>query len=149
MESLQDLDKHTTMREIKFRVWNNFHKRFLDIPFEGQFESKLAISQNGKMYSGKYDCIMGENQYTIQQYTGIKDKNGKEIYEGDIVEIFNHPQSEQVEWEPNGCGFGFFAHDSKERDSGGFQFLSDWTGSNGYKVIGNIFENPELIKTEV
>lgn len=127
-------------REIKFRCWNVEEKIMHDIAFpswNGAVEvwennvpqSKVQyLSQNGPALHG-----------ILMQFTGRKDKNGKEIYEGDIV---------RAKW--GGIGSVVF-------DDGGF--VSRWEdGNTTYRlcesdialreleVIGNIYENPELLK---
>jgi len=129
-------------REIKFRAWYQ-DKMHYDIE-KHHVEHHSMSGWGGDVWDFK-DWLKYSK---VMQYTGLKDKNGKEIYEGDIIGIFNHHQPEIVEWEPYGCGFGFFSYDSVERGDGRFEFLSDWTGSEGYEVIGNIHENPELLKNE-
>lgn len=85
----------------------------------------------------------------LMQYTGLKDKNGKEIYEGDIVKYFNDYYDlkglngcvkSQVEWD-NG---GFCVDDA---DIGAY--CEDNSDITGLEVIGNLYENPELIKEEI
>lgn len=102
-----------------------------------------------KIMNGPYNWNMvmrfSPKDFIPLQFTGLKDSKGNEIYEGDILNIFNHNQPEVVEWEPHGSGFGFFKHDDSDRMDGNFEFLSHYTGSDGYEVIGNIFENPELL----
>ena len=87
--------------------------------------------------------------YSVEQYTGLKDKNGIEIYEGDCVKITNHRwiladgQKEEdaqylVEW--GGIGFDFRLLNG---------YFMQGCGRNSepeYEVIGNILENPELLK---
>ena len=100
------------MREIKFRVWDSKNKKF--VYFEGIF-NKLD------------DNLIGE---IGQQYTCMKDKNGKYIYEGDIVKLFNG-QIHKVE----------FIEESNEIQMSGYCF-----SSFGSEIIGNIFETPELLE---
>jgi uncharacterized phage protein (TIGR01671 family) len=155
----------TNRETIKFRVWTKKYKRWLSADDGGThassnwmldiFTGKIVdyVNCNGEYIPSPepdhyFDGLthINESPLVIQQCTGLKDKNGIDIYEGDILEIFNHSHHEEVEYEPGGSGFGFFAYDSANRDCGAFQFLSDWTTSEGYMIVGNIFENSELLK---
>jgi uncharacterized phage protein (TIGR01671 family) len=132
-----------SMRKLKFRVWSKTSEKFFTtdewfFDFDGHLYF-LDIVEN--------DMIrVPDNEYLVQQYTGLKDKNNVEIYEGDILSIYNHPLAEQVEYELDGSSFGFFAHDDVDRQHGTWEYLSDWTSAAGYDVIGNIFENSELLE---
>lgn len=114
-------------REIKFRVWDKNKKCF---PIDGQIYL--------------IDAIKGYRKNVIaEQYTGLKDKNGKEIYEGDIVEIDKYGKF-QIIWNEWACKFDFDKIGKREREE---PLLSqDWEEKS--EVIGNIHENPELLESK-
>lgn len=80
-----------------------------------------------------------DDHFILMQYTGLKDKNGKEIYEGDVVRTHNDMASEQVYWNNE------YAQFSKGRVIDGV-FSNIHEDISYCEVIGNIYENPDLLK---
>jgi uncharacterized phage protein (TIGR01671 family) len=124
------------MRDIKFRAWDNDNQKFFEPTFKawsGRLE-ELHISMSGSLDMRTMEGMNHESRFPgrfiLMQYTGLKDKNGKEIYEGDIVrfDLYKGERVEAIEWENIG----------KHTSFGG--------GTHNATVIGNIYENPELLK---
>lgn len=138
------------MRELKFRLWDLQRKIFLDNP--SRFR-RLAIDFNGGVYDGNQDatCLNG---YLVQQYIGIKDINGIEIFEGDIVRLnyydfarhgyFNPVMEVVFDYgsfklrHPNTQSCIMFENTS--------EIVVNTVQSARTLVIGNTLENPELLK---
>lgn len=119
-------------RVIKFRIWSNLLNEWLT-NYEIIQHNPYAITINHIF--NYIDVIEGDIVY--QQYTGINDINGGEIYEGDIIQ--RQPSFGQV-YE---CIYSLDESAYILKYSNDFIYLSDF---ENLQIIGNIFENPELLK---
>ena len=118
------------MREIKFRAWDKEYQ-------EMKYNAEQAYDGCGQLHA--IDCfgqLLEEENYKVMQYTGLKDKNGKEIYEGDIITCSNGMAYQyEVEF-VFGC---FLGHDKATGFSKKLYDMRD------LEVAGNIYENPDLL----
>ena len=119
------------MREIKFRAWDKINKEIFNV--------ESINFQERKVYK---DTVSYRkfNDIELMQYTGLKDKNNKEIYDGDILSDGNDEKPYKVIFE-NGSFRAEFEGDFEEYS---FDLIN--IVAQGCEVVGNIYENPELIK---
>jgi uncharacterized phage protein (TIGR01671 family) len=123
-------------RQIKFRAWNTEDKKI-------EYPITFAICLDGK-FKPLIKCSDGSNaykDYPLMQFTGLLDKNGKEIYEGDII-LVNY----SGEWLKEKVIFDNGAFRKTFRDDSNDVYKLPFTSRSPYntEVIGNIYENPEL-----
>ena len=132
-------------REIKFRLWSKIGKKFIETDNP---DLDFVINNNGYLYSienfyGEIN-ILPQMDIEVLQFTGLQDRNGKEIYEGDILK-YNFPYDGRlkhislVKFVETEASFGL-------KDIYGNEIpLYRIAANNYFEVIGNIYENPELL----
>jgi hypothetical protein len=139
------------MRDIKFRAWDKVSKKMLMIGLVDLDDMTVYSAKSGDFrcsYQRKTKCSKNENfedvkRLVFMQYTGIKDKNGKEIYEGDIFATDNNHNFTVIYEDTRFIGV------DGDRSGNGYVCCVDScykNGSSSIEVIGNIYENPELLK---
>lgn len=136
------------MREIKFRIWDKNTNKFLidDKEYEYLVSAKsFQCLQVNQRFIGEHDGYMPKA--IIQQFTGLKDSQKKEIYEGDILR-FHTGKPYQAEYEViwQGGGFSLISAKRDGDDFGVFTKNIEFVPSDNPVIIGNVFENPELTK---
>lgn len=118
------------MRGIKFRVWSTFNKKMIEK------NSNYYLSLDGDLFQS--DCLDYQNKssFVIMQYIGLKDKNGVEIYESDIIQSRDGERKYIVKW------------DDKEANYYGEmigRIDNNFIAWNRFEVIGNVYQNEKLL----
>ncbi len=129
------------MNKNKYRAWNKNSKQM--IVHEQEF-IPLKVTSIGVLrlcplnVNNRWE-LLPEDWFDLMQYTGLKDKNDVEIYEGDIKDLTGTREHLiVVVWNPETCAFC-----AKSKDG---ELSSHLYGGDMSEVIGNIYENPELLK---
>ena len=125
------------MREIRYRGIGIAERKWVfgSLWFDTRNKATLIWSEELKYW-------VRVDPATVGQYTGLKDKNGREIYEGDIIGGSNGsingwewPFKSEIKWNDEECGFNT-------------PIWGDMDSTHYYNVLGNIHDNPDLLKTE-
>jgi uncharacterized phage protein (TIGR01671 family) len=133
------------MREYKFRgKYVERDKWVYGYYVKGIQEDEAYILKNHNGDWSWSDVWFAVYPETVGQFTGLKDKNGKEIYEGDIIILPDEDDDEYfvIEWDDDTARFAIVQHGST---------MCDFDNYYGKElcIIGNIYENPELLKENV
>lgn len=123
------------MRELRFRAWSKSEKKMI-YNIQNEFEERIELGM---------DCFsdyLKNDDFIVEQYTGLKDKNDKEIYEGDLVSCGT------IDGNPVGLvgfstDFGCWDVLDPNHAFGGENF--NWHYCREMEVVGNIHENHELL----
>ena len=124
------------MREIKFRAWDKENEKMMKVSSLHLENKEISVKENGTFRLFRMQDLM--------QYTGLKDKNGKEIYEGEIVLI---KLDETSTWHKTVVGFkkGAFIANLIDKEDYVYIFHHGFTGDD-FEIIGNVYENKNLLE---
>lgn len=111
------------MRDIKFRAWDGVEKTM-----------EMPSGMVGDYIEGMI-CRCGD--FNLMQYTGIKDINGTDVFEGDVLCLYKYDVNAVVKWNDDIAGFVFYISDDE------FLYADE---TRKLKIIGNIYETPELLR---
>lgn len=142
------------MRDIKFRAWDETEKEmFYDdiiIAYGAAWQEEASFDQDAIRLK------KNGHQLVPMQFTGLHDKNGKEIYEGDVVRVIAPLMLENPEWQTEYNGvyeiawkgseakFGILTSRDEDMEPEYWSCPLEWWGS--IEVIGNLYETPALLK---
>ena len=145
------------MRELKFKAWDRKQKKMFPIQrmewnkisnelvhLSGvDIHDKDSDHEGDVYYGGSAKKLTGtpaQLRYVPLQYTGWKDDTDTEVYESDLIMDMITAKIYEILWDETGSGFGF-------ADGEQFVDLYDFEDicSNGYRIVGNIYENPDLL----
>lgn len=134
------VEKYIEKREIKFRAWDTEGKLMRTI---------FLINSKGVPLDvgfGKPEPKL-KNEFVLMQYTGLKDKNGNEIYEGDILSYCNKEAILLMKWGENDAGFVYEILAEKNENVIAYD-IRLYRSEVEFEVIGNVFETPELLESK-
>ena len=124
----------------RYRAWDTTNKEM--------FKDTFSITESGQVVVVEQEDVMCPPDYVfvdnlvIMQSTGLKDKNGKEIFEGDIVKMSKDVYSEPTYYEVVRHRGGAYRLESKQHG------CELWLRHTDCEVVGNVYENPELLEDE-
>ena len=128
-------------RELKFKAWNKKTKQIIKI--EPLTSIKSFMDNTHYLTAGTIDggFYINLDEVELMQFTGLKDKNGKEIYKGDIINCKHwNPENYKVIFREG----GFCLADKDNKFMADINMIQDSTGIH-FEIIGNIYENSELL----
>lgn len=151
------------MREVKYRLWCKERQEMIDIR-KMYFEDGKLTTISCVDHDSNFEYFTEDNDHVLMQYTGLKDVNGKEIYEGDILRVWRDDeyipnrdsgggivdydcesgfsQIGKVSFE--GCSFDYSTIKTLNGRHEDIHLPIDWL--DNYEVIGNVFENAEILE---